>query len=93
MNEDVGCPEEFEICFTNQEWDEFHKYVEFDDAEVFIPEHPVGDVEAVADFTWQLLFLSPWELIYIAMPMSVLAFYGLSIYYAFKWIQRKFSNG
>ena len=93
MNDDIECPEEFEICFTTEEWDEFHEYVEFDDAEVFIPEHPVGDVEAVADFTWQLLFLSPWELIYIAMPMSVLAFYGLSIYYSFKWIQRKFSNG
>ena len=93
MNDDIECPEEFEICFTNEEWDEFHNYFDFNDDDVFIPEHPVGDVEAVADFTWQLLFLSPWELIYIAMPMSVLAFYGLSIYYAFKWIQRKFSNG
>jgi hypothetical protein len=87
------CPEEFEICFTNNEWIEFHNYVEFDDAEAFIPKHPIGDAEAVANFTWEILFLSPWELIYIAMPMSVLACYGLTIYYTFKWIQRKFSNG
>ncbi len=51
----------------------------------------LGDAEAVAQFTWEVLFLSPWELIYIALPMSVLAFYGLSIYALFKWIQRKLS--
>jgi len=85
------CPPEFEICFTTEEWDEFHSYVEFEDSEVFIPEHPIGDAEAVANFTWELLFLSPWELAYIALPMSVLAFYGLSIYAAFKWLQKKLS--
>lgn len=51
----------------------------------------LGDAEAVAQFTWEVLFLSPWELIYIALPMSVLAFYGLTIYALFKWIQRKLS--
>jgi hypothetical protein len=51
----------------------------------------LSDAEAVAQFTWEILFLSPWELIYIALPMSVLAFYGLSIYALFKWIQRKLS--
>ena len=85
------CPQEFEICFTTEEWDEFHSYVEFEDSEVFIPEHPIGDAEAVANFTWEILFLSPWELAYIALPMSVLAFYGLSIYAVFKWLQKKFS--
>jgi len=91
MIDDI-CPPEFEICFTTEEWDEFHSYVEFEDSEVFIPEHPIGDVEAVANFTWEILFLSPWELIYIALPMSVLATYALSIYYAFKWIQRRFNG-
>jgi hypothetical protein len=52
---------------------------------------PLGDAEAVANFTWEILFLSPWELAYIALPMSVLAFYGLSIYAVFKWLQKKFS--
>jgi hypothetical protein len=50
-----------------------------------------SDAQAVADFTWQVLFLTPWELAYIALPMSVLAFYGLSIYAIFKYIQRRFS--
>jgi len=85
------CPPEFEVCFTSQEWDEFHEYVEFNDADVFIPEHPIGDVEAVANFTWEILFLTPWELMYIGLPMSVLATYGLTIYFAYKWIQKKFS--
>jgi hypothetical protein len=89
----IECPEDFEICFTANEWKQFHNQVDFNDAEVLIPEHPISDAEAVANFTWEILFLSPWELIYIAMPMSVLACYGLTIYYTFKWIQRKFSNG
>ena len=50
-----------------------------------------GDGQAIAEFTWQVLFLSPWELAYIALPMSVLAFYGLSIYAIFKWLQKRFS--
>jgi hypothetical protein len=50
-----------------------------------------GDAEAIAEFTWQVLFLTPWELAYIALPMSVLAFYGLSIYALFKYIQKRFS--
>ena len=52
---------------------------------------PTGDAQAVANFTWELLFLSPWELAYIAIPMAVLGFYGLSIYAMFKYIQKKFS--
>jgi len=52
---------------------------------------PKGDVEAAIDFTWEILFLSPWELIYISIPMTVLATYGLTIYFIFKWIQRKFN--
>ena len=55
-----------------------------------LPVPEIGDAEAVANFTWEVLFLSPWELAYIALPMSVLAFYGLSIYAIFKYIQRKF---
>ena len=46
----------------------------------------LGDVEAAGDFVWQ-----PIELIYIGFTMTVLAFYGLSIYYVYKKIQKKFS--
>lgn len=51
----------------------------------------MGDVEAASDFVWQVLFLTPIELIYIGFTMTVLASYGLSIYYIYKRIQKKFS--
>jgi len=51
----------------------------------------MGDVEAASNFVWEVLFLSPVELFYIGITMTVLATYGLSIYYMFKKIQKKFS--
>ena len=84
------CPEEFAICMTEEEWYDFVNAYELDImGETDLPQ--VGDAEAVTDFAWELLFLSPWELAYIAIPMSVLAFYGLSIYAIFKYIQKRFS--
>ena len=85
------CPEDL-VCFTNEEWIEFltEYEVEVIDEVASLP-GASGDAQAVADFTWQVLFLTPWELAYIALPMGVLAFYGLSIYAIFKYIQRKFS--
>jgi len=85
------CPEDL-VCFTNEEWIEFltEYEVEVIDEVASLP-GTSGDAQAVADFTWQVLFLTPWELAYIALPMGVLAFYGLSIYAIFKYIQRKFS--
>ncbi len=71
--------EENQSCPQPVEWDDELASME------------MGDAEAVAAFTWEVLFLSPWELAYIALPMSVLAFYGLSIYACFKWLQKKFS--
>ena len=56
-----------------------------------LPVPEVGDAQAISDFTWELLFLSPWELAYISIPMAVLGFYGLSLYAIFKYIQKKFS--
>ena len=86
------CPEEL-VCFTEQEWVDFLIEYELDivDEVGGLPVAPTSDVQALSDFTWEILFLSPWELAYIALPMSVLAFYGLSIYAVFKYIQRKFS--
>ena len=88
----IECPEEL-ICFTEDEWVNFITEYELeiiDEANMTVVE-PASDAQAVADFTWQILFLSPWELAYIALPMTVLAFYGLTIYGIFKYIQRKFS--
>ena len=69
-----------QICTQPIEWD--------DELE---SELELGDVEAAGDFVWQVLFLTPIELIYIGFTMTVLAFYGLSIYYVYKKIQKKFS--
>jgi len=88
------CPEEFFVCLTEDEYWELEDALmdlgyEYDAAAAVV--QPLSDAEVIADLTWQILFLEPWELAYIALPMSVLAFYGLTIYLAFKWIQRKFS--
>ena len=91
---DNNCAEEYEVCLNQEQYNELIEMME--DAgvefagELEIAER-LGDAEAVANFTWQVLFLTPWELAYIALPMSVLAFYGLSIYATFKWLQKKFS--
>lgn len=86
-----NCPPEFKICFPPEAWDEF-----ISENEIFEDElasmSALGDAEAVANFTWEILFLSPWELAYIALPMTVLAFYGISIYAMFKYVQRRFSK-
>tara|TARA_B100000927_G_C16146477_1_gene341551 strand:+ start:183 stop:440 length:258 start_codon:yes stop_codon:yes gene_type:complete len=82
------CPEEYYECLTEEEWDEI-VYL-FEENDMAMPES-LGDVEAATNFAWELLFLSPWELAYISIPMGVLAFYGLSIYAIFKYIQKKFS--
>ena len=84
----IECPEEYYECLTEEEYDEILEL--FEENDVVMPES-LGDVEAASDFVWQVLFLSPVELIYIGISMSVLAFYGLSIYYMFKKIQKKFS--
>jgi hypothetical protein len=51
----------------------------------------MGDAEVAAQFVWEVLFLGPVELISIGLTMTVLATYGLTIYYMFKKIQKKFS--
>ena len=82
------CPPEFFECLTEEEYDEIiDLFVEND---IAMPE-AMGDAEAAADFVWTVLFLSPGELFYIGITMTVLATYGLSIYYMYKKIQKHFS--
>ena len=87
------CPPEYIECFTEEEWFDFVTEYELDIInEVGNLSAPrTSDAESIANFTWEILFLSPWELAYIALPMGVLAFYGLSIYTIFKYIQKKLS--
>ena len=83
--------EETNVCFTEDEWYEFINEYELDIINEVGTPTTTGDAQAAIDFTWQILFLSPWELAYIALPMTVLAFYGLTIYSLFKYIQKRFS--
>jgi len=87
MSEEIKCPAEY-ICLTENEWWELVDDYEVDSS--LYNTQPTGDAQAAIDFTWQILFLSPWELAYIALPMTVLAFYGLTIYSIFKYIQTRF---
>ena len=82
------CPEEFYECLTEEEYDEILDI--FVENDIAMPE-AMGDAQAAANFVWDVLFLSPIELFYIGITMTVLATYGLSIYYMFKKIQKKFS--
>lgn len=84
----VECPEEYYECLTEEEYDEILDL--FEENDIAIPD-AMGDAEAAANFVWQVLFLNPLELVYIGITMTVLATYGLSIYYMFKKIQKKFS--
>ena len=85
------CPPEFYECLTEEQYDEILDIL--DENELAMPSsiEALGDGEAAANFVWNVLFLSPVELFYIGISMSVLAFYGLSIYYMYKKIQKKFS--
>ena len=83
--------EETSVCFTEDEWYEFINEYELDIINEVGTPTTTGDAQAAIDFTLQILFLTPWELAYIALPMTVLAFYGLTIYSIFKYIQKRFS--
>ncbi len=83
--------EETNVCFTEEEWYDFVSEYELEILDEVGTPATTGDAQAAIDFIWQTLFLSPWELAYIALPMTVLAFYGLSIYSIFKYIQKRFS--
>lgn len=84
----VECPEEYYECLTEEEYDEILDL--FEENDIAIPD-AMGDAEVAAQFVWEVLFLGPVELISIGLTMTVLATYGLSIYYMFKKIQKKFS--
>ena len=50
-----------------------------------------GDAEAIIDFTKDLLFLDIRVILNMAVPLTIFAVYGLTLYAAVKYIQKKFS--
>ena len=83
-----NCPEEYFRCLTEEGFNEMllGAGMEWNEAEQIV--QPIGDAEAVIDFTTKLLFLDWTTILYLALPLTLFAFYGLSIYAGFKWIQR-----
>lgn len=90
MEDEFICPDD-QVCIDIETWEmiaeEYDLAMDMSMSEV----SKTSDVQAIIDVTWEMLFLHPWDLIYIGLPMSVLAFYGLSIYAAYRWIQKRFS--
>ena len=84
-----GCPEGM-MCIPESE---FHMLLS--DADMEYTEtgeiQPVGDAEAIIDFTKDLLFLDISVILNMAVPLTIFAIYGLTIYTGVKFIQKKFS--
>ena len=84
-----GCPEGM-MCIPESE---FHMLLS--DADMEYTEtgeiQPVGDAEAIIDFTKDLLFLDISVILNMAVPLTIFAIYGLTIYAGVKYIQKKFS--
>ena len=87
---DEDCPEGM-MCIPE---DEFH--LQLQDAGMIYDEgsreiQPVGDAEAIIDFTKDLLFLDISVILNMAVPLTIFAVYGLTIYAAVKYIQKRLS--
>tara|TARA_B100000497_G_C7615260_1_gene369492 strand:+ start:179 stop:490 length:312 start_codon:yes stop_codon:yes gene_type:complete len=85
-----GCPEGM-MCIPENE---FHMQLseagmEYDETSREI--QPVSDAEAIIDFTKDLLFLDISVILNMAVPLTIFAVYGLTIYAGVKYIQKKFS--
>lgn len=88
---DGECPEQYAVCYTPNEFEEFLQAsdLEYNTKEQIL--EPKGDAEVVLDWTTQLLFLDWTTLLYLVIPLSIFAVYGLTIYAGVKFIQKKFS--
>ena len=87
--EDV-CPPEL-VCVPRETLDEMLYGVDMEYVEETGTIQPMGDAEAIIDFTTDLLFLDIWTILNMAVPLTIFAVYGLTIYAAVKYIQKKLS--
>ena len=87
---DEDCPQDM-ICLTEEGFNQMLSDANMQYNTETLQVEPMGDAEAVLDFTTQLLFLDFWTIAYLAIPLTIFAVYGLSIYAGFKWIQKKLS--
>lgn len=87
---DESCPQDM-ICLTEEGFNQMLEPYDMEYSTETLALEPMGDAEAVLDFTTQLLFLDFWTIAYLAIPLTIFAVYGLTIYASFKWIQKKLS--
>ena len=84
------CPEEM-VCVTAESFNEMLEPYDMEYSTETLALEPKGDAEAVLDFTTTLLFLDIWTILNMAVPLTIFAVYGLTLYAGVKWIQKKFS--
>lgn len=87
--EDV-CPPEL-VCVPKETLDEMLLGADMQYVEETGTIEKMGDAEAIIDFTKDLLFLDIWTILNMAVPLTIFAVYGLTLYAGVKWIQKKFS--
>lgn len=86
------CPPQYYKCFTEDALNQTlaDAGMEYDyQNEIVQPAQ--GDAEAIIDFTTSLLFLDIDVILNMAVPLTIFAVYGLTVYAAVKYIQKKFS--
>jgi len=87
---DEGCPQDM-ICLTEEGFNQMLAEADMQyNTETFQVE-PMGDAEAIIDFTTDLLFLDLWTILNMAVPLTIFAIYGLTLYAGFKWVQKQFN--
>ena len=69
------CPETM-VCLTEDSFNEMLEPYEMEYSAETLQLEPMGDAEAVLDFTTTLLFLDFWTIAYLAIPLTIFAVYG-----------------
>jgi hypothetical protein len=86
--EDV-CPPEL-VCVPKETLHDMLSSADMEYNEDTAMIEPMGDAEAIIDFTKDLLFLEPITILNMAIPLTIFAVYGLTLYAAVKYIQKRF---
>ena len=87
---DEGCPQGM-ICITEEGFNQMLAQADMQyNTETFQVEQ-MGDAEAIIEFTKDLVFLDISVILNMAVPLTIFAVYGLTIYAAVKYIQKRLS--
>ena len=84
-----NCPQDM-ICLTEEGFNQMLHDADMQYNTETLQVEPMGDAEAIIDFTTDLLFLDLWTILNMAVPLTIFAIYGLTLYAGVKFIQKKF---